>query len=135
MRGHGLVEIDGGTLELDSTLTQNQQVMFTSNGGKLVLTNGTAFTGYITGFGSNQNDSIDLTGPGFGIGYAQTTLSYTGNTKQGVLTVTDGKLQAKLILFGNYAAGGFHKSSDGGGGSLITYVPPSASHPTLAAGH
>jgi autotransporter passenger strand-loop-strand repeat protein len=40
---------------------------------------------------------------------------------QGVLTVTDGGLTAKVTLLGQYVATGFHLASDGATGTAITY--------------
>jgi hypothetical protein len=140
VRGHGVIEVDGGALELDSTLTQNQEVMFTqAAGGNLVLTDPSSFLGYIMDFGKNTNDAIDLTGPGFGVpgASASTKLSFAENSQQtqGVLTITDGKLHAQLVLYGNYLSTGFHESAHSGGGTVITYTQPSPGHLELAAGH
>jgi hypothetical protein len=133
VRGHGTMNIDGGTLELESTLTPNQKVSFTAKGGGLVLADASAFTGSITGFGNNKNDTIDLTNAGFN----NITLGYSGDSTQGVLIISDGNLQAQIRMFGDYVLAGFQTSpeSGGGGGTVITYVPPPPSHLELAPGH
>jgi fibronectin-binding autotransporter adhesin len=132
--GTGMIEIDGGTLEIDTTLTQNQ-VTFTPAGGNLVLADPSAFLGSIKNLGTN--DAIDLTGPGFGVPGASgtTKLNYVGNSTKGVLTITDGKLRAQLVLFGDYVTAGFQESAYSGGGTEITYVQPSPGHLELAPGH
>jgi hypothetical protein len=132
--GTGMIEIDGGTLEIDTTLTQNQ-VIFTPAGGNLVLADPSAFLGSIKDLGTN--DAIDLTGPGFGVPGASSTtkLNYVGNSTTGVLTITDGKLRAQLVLFGDYVTAGFQESAYSGGGTEITYVQPSPGHLELAPGH
>lgn len=44
----------------------------------------------------------------------------------GVLSLTDGTHTAKITLFGQFSAAGFHVASDGGSGEIVTYTPPPA---------
>ncbi|HEX4504948.1 MAG TPA: AIDA repeat-containing protein [Alphaproteobacteria bacterium] len=71
----------------------------------------------------------------FGFGKAE-TLSFVENAAKtrGVLTLTDGTVQAKFTLFGQYAAAGFHMAQQGAG-TLITYQPPTAAQLPLAVTH
>jgi hypothetical protein len=49
----------------------------------------------------------------------------------GILTIQDGALTAKITLFGQYTAAGFHHAA-AGAGTAITYARPAA-HLELAA--
>jgi len=63
-------------------------------------------------------------------------MSYTPNAAKtgGELDVTDGALHAKITLFGNYVAAGFHLVKDPAGGTAVTYHAPTAAHLDFAAG-
>ena len=131
--GTGAISIGGGTLEIDSALAATQKVVFGAGDGILELTDPKAFAAPISGFATG--DQIDLTGFVFS---KSPKLSFVENAAktQGTLTVTDGGLSAKLVLFGNYVAVGFHKQQIAGGtGTEITYGNPAAAHPDLAPGH
>jgi hypothetical protein len=131
--GHGMIDIAGGTLQVDSILTPFQQVKFTADKSGLRLTDAPEFIGTISGFDST--DTIDLTNFVFGA----TKWSYAGNSKQGVLTVIDSGLVAKLKLFGDYVMAGFafEKSheANGGPGTVFTYEAAPPAHLALAPGH
>jgi len=65
------------------------------------------------------------------------TLTFRENAAktEGAITIADGNLRASLVLFGNYVAAGFHLSHTAGGGTLVTYEPPTAAHMDFAVGH
>ena len=67
------------------------------------------FTGAISGFAAG--DALDLTDIAFG---ANTTLGYSVNAAGtgGTLNVSDGRHNASIALFGQYAAAGFQVGSD-----------------------
>jgi hypothetical protein len=114
----GTLKIEGGaTLDAENAVGSGQTVVFDGTNAKLVLDDATHFAAKLSGF--DANDKIDLTQ--FGAG---TTLSFTGNATAGTLTVTKGALHASIALIGDYVAAGFHTSSDGHGGTLVTYAPP-----------
>ena len=75
---------------------------------------------------------IDLPNIAFG---AQTTLAYSENSADtdGMLTVSDGRHAASIVLLGNYMAGSFVTAADGHGGTLVTETQtqpqPLLSHP------
>jgi hypothetical protein len=69
-------------------------------------------------------DAIDLTDVNFGSS-SQTFVEDGGGTF-GTLSVTDGTHHAAIVLFGNFMAAGFHTANDGGGGTQVTYIPPSS---------
>lgn len=53
---------------------------------------------------------------------------YTPNAAgtAGTLTISGGVGSASISLLGQYAAAGFTLSSDGAGGTLVTYSPPTS---------
>jgi hypothetical protein len=122
--GAGTLKIDGGaTLQADNAVANTQTIAFNGANAKLVLTNTQQFLGKLRDFG--LGDKLDLRQ----FDPSTTTLAFTENGfhTQGVLTVTDGALQAKITLLGQYMASGFHKSSDGlAGGTFVTYTPQAA---------
>jgi hypothetical protein len=129
--GTGAISIGGGTLEIDSTLAATQKVVFGAGDGVLALTDPKAFAAPVSGFAAG--DQIDLTGFTFG---KSLKLGFVEKKGETILTITDGTQSAKLLLFGNYVAAGFHKQQVAGGtGTEITYTKPAAAHPDLAPGH
>ncbi|MEO7026756.1 MAG: hypothetical protein ABI056_04295, partial [Caulobacteraceae bacterium] len=136
--GAGVAVIDGGTLALASSF--NEAVAFTGTTGVLDLTQSKAYTATITGFSKSGQTGLDLGDIGF---VKSTEATFSGNTKSGVLTVTDGTNTAHIILKGNYTTSTFVSASDGHGGTIVTdskakdaavapssLVPP---HPFIAA--
>lgn len=119
--GTGTLKIgDASRLELEGSVAAGQKATFTGVGGILQLMNPASFAGTIAGFDSN--DKLDLNGfnPG------STTIGFVENAAntQGVLSVHQGGTTVNFTLLGQYAASGFATSSDGGGGTFITYTPP-----------
>ncbi len=130
VNGTGTFTLNSGTvLQFDTSVASGSSVDFASTtGGELVLFDSQQFGAAVHGFGGTKTDEMDLRDIDFG-GVAF-KLGYSGNTTQGVLTVTDGTHTAHLTMFGNYTSANFHASGDGAGGTAI--VDP-ATHPTLLA--
>ena len=129
--------ISAGTLELASGANANtpSEVAF-AGGGTLQLDGGTGFGWHVSGFGAG--DQIDLEDIAFvpptGKKNQNAEVSYTAGINQsGTLTVTDGVHTANIVLLGQYTASEFITSSDGRGGTLITFT--SATATTGGHGH
>ena len=89
-----------GTLKIDHSLTA-------------------PFTGTIAGL--TKNDSVDLADLTLVKGHMHATFS--GNTRGGVLTVSDGSHSVELDLSGNYTTSTWALSKDGAGGTTVTDPP------------
>jgi autotransporter passenger strand-loop-strand repeat protein len=102
-----------------------------STGGRLSVaaTRGVALT--VSGFA--KTDTIDLTG--FAPKAAKLSFRENAAKTGGTLTITDGALKATVMLFGQYVAQGFKLSSDGAGGTAITYTLTQAPHDAIAIVH
>jgi hypothetical protein len=130
--GKGVATIGGGTLDLTSSF--NEAVTFTGTTGVLELAQSQGYTGSITGFSKTGGTSLDLADIGF---VSSGEATFSGTTKSGVLTVTDGTHTAHITLNGNYTASTFIASSDGHGGTIVVdprtkgAAPPI--HPFIAA--
>ena len=111
--------ISGGYLELGGGNGAGGVVTF-SGGDILKLDDSLHFNGKIAGFA--LPDQLDLADIAFG---ANTTLGFSeaGNNTSGTLTVSDGTHTANILLLGQYVAGNFHITSDGGGGTVVTDPP------------
>jgi hypothetical protein len=121
--GTGLLKIDAGkAIQADGAVSAGQTVDFNGGGDKLVLSDAAHFAGKLKDFGSTDRFDLRQFDP------ATTTLAFSenGTNTAGVLVATDGALQAKITLLGQYAASAFHKASDGVGGTLVTYSPSAA---------
>lgn len=70
--------------------------------------------------GFAQTDTLDLAS--FAAAGASFFFAENKAKTIGTLTITDGKLQATVTLFGQYVAAGFNLGSDGGTGTAITYI-------------
>lgn len=92
-------------------------VTFTGRFAGLVLDQGSALTGSISGWQSFN--TIDLGGVSFADG--ATTLAYaaSGDNSGGSLTVSDGTHAMTLSLLGQYTASDFAITSDGHGGTSL----------------
>ena len=99
-----------------------------TKGGELLLLDSRQFAGGIHGFGGKSTDEIDLRD--ISVSSGKFTLRYAGNTKSGVLKVSDGSHTASLTMFGDYTKASFHASTDHAGGTLIVDPP---THPALLA--
>jgi hypothetical protein len=128
--GSGLSEIRAGaTLEFASTVGAGGLIDLDGSKAVLLLADAAGFKSQIEGFASGR--TIDLRGGGFAPG---ATLSYSGTSTSGTLTVRDGSSVARIALLGQYAAANFKTASDGSGGLDITFAaaPAPAPAPALA---
>jgi hypothetical protein len=149
----GLIDASGGTLVIGGSITgtgsahilsgakleflggavSTQTVTFESGANTLGLGDAAGFGAHILDFGTG--DAIDL------LGSIATTLSFSN----GALTIDDGTTKiAKLVIKGNYTTADFKLTSDGHGGSLISYAaqgavrdawPVSGAHFVPGTGH
>jgi hypothetical protein len=106
----------GSELELFGASKAN--VTFSSGTGELKLDNSVAFTGRISGL--TADDALDLSDISYG---ANTRASFSGNSRGGTLTVTDGSNTARIALLGNYLNSGWTLSNDGNGGTVVVDPP------------
>ena len=117
----GVLKLDAGKIiQVDAAVSAGQTVTFGQGGDKLVLTDAAHFAAKLSNF--TVGDRLDLRQ----FDPTTTTVAFTENAAmtQGTLTVTDGALQAKITLLGQYSAAQFHISSDGlPGGTYITDPP------------
>ncbi len=136
----GLIASAGVTLLVSSGGTASGTIL---RGGAEIVSAGGKIVGTVTMSGGSDlsvaaNTGVALTISGFGVGDtlrlarfaagANEKLSFKENTAktQGTLTITDGKLKATAVLFGQYVAAGFHAATDGAVGSVITYSTASS---------
>jgi hypothetical protein len=84
--------------------------------------------------GFKATDTLELTAFKFGASETHVFVENTAKTF-GVLKITDGTQTARITLFGQYVAAGFHLANDGHGGTAVTYSATSSAHADLAAGH
>jgi hypothetical protein len=120
---------NGATLELGGAAPVTQVVTFRTTASVLELNDAEAFSATVRGFGAGS--VIDLRGGGF----SSATIAYSGSTKEGTLTLTNGAHIARIALIGQYAAANFAASSDGHGGTDITYVATPAPALATPTGH
>ena len=137
----GTIWAQGGTVNVNGALTggvtaisgagwvvmgqaSSENISFSSGStGGLVL--GRArYSGWISGFGSNTTQSIDLAKLKFA---GARLVSYNPNSTDtaGILTVSNGKTSVALQFTGTYTLADFHIANDGAGGTLLT-DPPAA---------
>jgi hypothetical protein len=112
--------IGNGTVDIQQASADN--VTFQSGGtGGLELAVASAYTGKVTGFGSNNDQFIDFVN----INSSGATVSYTSSTSNsGVLKVTSGgHTLASIHMVGHYTTADFHPSNDGTGHLEITDPP------------
>ncbi|WP_049820003.1 Ig-like domain-containing protein [Bradyrhizobium japonicum] len=135
MSGNGLhytIEA-GGSLELAGAVSAS--ITFQQTTGMLILDEATKFTGNIIGLSGNgdptASDILDLRDIAYGVG---TSVSYSGNTSSGLLTVTDTQNHtARLNLVGDYTHSTFNLASDGQGGTFVIDPPAQDATPHQTA--
>ena len=110
--------ISGGELELQSGATAGSSTITFSGGGTLRLDATGAYGFLVAGFA--VPDAFDLSQ----IKFASATSGYVGNTQSGTLTVGDGTHSASILLLGNYTAGSFNLSPEGGGATGTVVSDP-----------
>jgi hypothetical protein len=113
----------GATLELTGAVSGS--ITFNSSTGTLVLDQASKFVGtliHLTGDGTAANSNqIDLKDIAYSTG---ASVSYSGNTSGGVLTVVDAQNHsAHISLVGDYTHSMFNLSNDGNGGTLVIDPP------------
>ena len=116
----GTTVIGNGTVDIQ--LASSENVTFESGGtGGLELDVASAYTGKVSGFGSNTNQFIDFTH----INSAGAAVTYTSSTSNsGVLKVTSGgHTLASIHMVGHYTTANFHPGNDGSGHLEITDPP------------
>jgi autotransporter passenger strand-loop-strand repeat protein len=118
--------VSGGGIEY---VNSNGSAIGTSvlSGGEIVFNGGS-----VSGLSVSSGGAIDLAQRAYS---SASSLSFTENAQNtgGVLTVRNGTGSFAVTLLGQYAAAGFHLAKDGGGGTVITYAPPTSAL-VLAAG-
>ncbi len=112
--GAGTATVSGATLDFASAFTE--KVTFTGKTGILELGRSRGYTGTISGFSESGGTSLDLVDIGF---VSSTEATFSGTTKSGTLTVTDGVHTAKIKLKGDYMGSTFVATSDGHGGTIV----------------
>ena len=125
--GTGTAAVNAGTLYFTSSFSEN--VKFSAT-GVLELAQSTGYGGTISGLsttGANQLDLQDIT-------YTKgvTTATFSGTTKGGTLTVTDGSHTASIKLTGNYTTSTFVTATDNHNGTLV-YDPAASPSPAAFA--
>ncbi len=127
--GSGHVFISGGTAEFEANF--NQLVYFSSAGGTFALARSATYTGSIHGYSATAGDVLDLRDIAF-ISAGEATFS--GTTKAGTLTVSDGTHTAHIKLSGAINGATFVAAPDGHGGTMVTSsVAPAALAGFIAA--
>ncbi len=112
--GTGSAVISGGTLSFAGAF--DERVSFL-RGGVLALAQSQGYANTIVGFSRTGATALDLRDIGFvGAGEA----SFSGTTRSGILTVSDGAHTARLRLLGDFTAATFTAQSDGSGGTIVT---------------
>jgi autotransporter passenger strand-loop-strand repeat protein len=126
----GSIFIGNGTVDIQQASADN--VTFQSEGiGGFELAVASAYTGKVSGFGSNNSQFIDFTH----INSAGATVAYTSNSSNsGVLKVTSGgHTVASINMVGHYTTANLHPSNDGSGHLQITDPPVVEQKPGNAA--
>jgi autotransporter passenger strand-loop-strand repeat protein len=132
----GSILICNGTVDIQQASADN--VTFRSGGiGGVELDIANAYTGEVSGFGSDSSQFIDFTH----VNSAGATVSYTPKSSDsGILTVTSGgHTLASIHMIGHYTTADFHPGNDGSGNLIITDPPvveqkPGNAPATIAAG-
>ena len=141
--GTGGLAIDSGATLTLTGGTHTENILFANNfpdnhlySGTLVISGGTAFTGFVYGFGAADgfSDIIYLKSISFDAG---TTWAYTdniGSNTGGTLAIFENGTQETSIAFGNgdFITANFKLTSDGGSGMFIA-DPPATTDPVVAA--
>lgn len=127
--GTGRAVISGGVMEISGAF--HEQVGFQRDVGELVLTQSQNFAGEILHFSTDGGSSIDLRDIGF---VTSGEATFSGDSRSGLLTVTDGTHTAVIKLKGDYAGESFVASSDGQGGALVVAQASAMRFASAAAG-
>jgi autotransporter passenger strand-loop-strand repeat protein len=122
----------------DTTVSSGGMQVVNSNGSAVdtnVLSGGEIVFngGLVSGLSVASGGIIDLLGFSFSSATSLTFVENVHNTG-GTLTVSSGIDTMSINLLGQYVAGGFQDSPDGGTGTLVTYTGSASSNVELA-GH
>ncbi|HEY2179195.1 MAG TPA: hypothetical protein VGH15_11480 [Caulobacteraceae bacterium] len=128
--GSGVIDIQGGTVIVGQPLDETVDFTSTTPKGELVLTQSEFYGGTIIGFSKTGATKLDLQDIAFA---SHPTVSYSGTTAGGTLTVTSGAIVATIKLKGNYLASTWALSSDGSGGTLVVDPTPQNTAPLVQA--
>lgn len=135
--GSGAIDIAAQALLISKgTVGAAETVGFTAKTGALRIADTAGFKAGISGFVAG--DQIDIDNADFRFGKGE-TLSFVENAAktEGTLALKNGDNRLALHLFGQFVAQGFQLSSDGHGGTLITYQTPvaDATNHLASSGH
>ncbi|HEY7852902.1 MAG TPA: hypothetical protein VIB82_07990, partial [Caulobacteraceae bacterium] len=125
LAGTGSVKIEGGTADLAGAFSG--AVTFTSAGGTLVLARSRTDTVKVSGFAKTPITRLDLTD----IALVGASVSYSGTSASGTLTVRNGAAVAAITLVGNYTTSTFTLADDGSGHVLVTDPAPTPARPPV----
>ncbi len=115
---------EGAIVELASAYAGT--VNFAGATGTLQLDSSADFTGTVAGM--TGQDALDFRN----LSFANLQLPvFSGSASGGTLSLTDGAINAKVALLGNYMASTFVATSDGHGGTQVV-EQPSSQYTTLA---
>ncbi len=113
LAGTGTIQLlGGGYVELDGAVGPGQTVQFNEGGEKLVVGDSATFQGVIENI--LASDTIDIVG--------QTGTVHYDTTTETLTLLQGATVEATLRLSGNYDPALFQQSSDGNGGTNITYA-------------
>jgi len=124
----GVAQINAGTIIAQAGFDEN--VTFYGGAGELVLAHSRTYAATISGFSGVGGTSLDLRDIGF-VSAGEAT--YSGTTKGGVLTVSDGAHSATITLSGNFMTAKWRASSDGAGGVVVVAAAGAPSGPGFVA--
>ncbi|MEO7027379.1 MAG: hypothetical protein ABI056_07485, partial [Caulobacteraceae bacterium] len=131
--GKGVVQLNGiSTIDFAAAFAENA-TFETASFATLELGQSQGYAGTITGFSTVGDSKLDLDDIAF---VSSTEATFTGTSKGGILTVTDGTHTAHIDLKGNYLSSTFVAASDGHGGVIIhdpTRPPASSLAPGMPA--
>jgi hypothetical protein len=122
-----------GILDFQSSVSAGQTFTFTDLTGTLKLGDASHFSATITDFSGNDSSSDTINLSNFNVCYTHLNASYDCSDNTTTLCVTDShdNLSATLTLTGYYSDANFLTSTDGAGGTDITYT---AVDPTVVPG-
>lgn len=121
----GTLTVTGDTLYILGSLPSNEVINFAAATGTLAFAHPSAFTGEITGI-SGSGDVLDLTGFDTGA-----TVSYSGNSSSGVITVSEGANVVDLTITGTNIGTFVKAGLDSSGTGLLIHDPPAETDPII----
>ncbi len=123
----GATEISGaGWVEFAQA--SSEDIFFNSKSTGGVWLESGRYSGWISGFGSNTAQSIDISRLKFA-GAQLVSYDPNGTDTAGILTIANGTTSVALQFTGTYTLADFHIANDGSGGTLLTDPPPAVPGP------